>query len=79
MNNREPELTLCVEVVDDEIIVSCGWYYSVTYYKPRSMPRLLAKRISERDDARAPMQLTEFLARAWTLANDKARKLGWIA
>ena len=54
-----------------------GWY-SVTYYKPKRMPQLLAKPISERDDPRAPMRLTEFLAKAWTLANDKARELGWI-
>jgi hypothetical protein len=68
-----------VEVVDDEIIVSLtDWHYSVTYYKPTRTPQLLAKRISEGDDPRAPMRLTEFLTRAWTLANDKARELGWI-
>ena len=25
-----------------------------------------------------PMRLSDFLARAWKLANDKARVLGWI-
>ena len=29
--------------------------------------------------SRAPMTQAEFLARAWRVANDKARELGWIA
>jgi len=41
-------------------------------------PQLLAKNIPERDDPRAPMTLSEFLAEAWKLANDKARERGWI-
>jgi hypothetical protein len=70
---------LRVEVVDDEIIVTLpGWYYSVTYFKPERAPQLLAKNIPESDDPRAPMTLSEFLAEAWKLANDKARERGWI-
>jgi hypothetical protein len=73
------ESDLRVEVVDDEIIVSLpGWFYSVTYYKPERAPQLLAKDISDRDDPRAPMTVSQFLAKAWRLANDKARELGWI-
>ena len=77
-DRMDPESDLRVEIVDDEIIVSLSGWYSVTYYKSKRMPQLLAKRISDRDDPRAPMRLIEFLGKAWTLANDKARELGWI-
>ena len=70
---------LRVQVVDDELIVTLpGSTYSVTYYKPERSPQLLAKRMADRDDLRIPMTAAEFLARAWRLANDKARELGWI-
>lgn len=70
---------LLVEVVDDEIIITVpGSHYSVTYYKPEKSPQLLARHISDTDDRRIAMTLSEFLARAWRLANDKARELGWI-
>jgi hypothetical protein len=70
---------LRVQVVDDEIIVTRpGSFYSVTYYKPDRSPQLIAKRMADRDDLRIPMKLSEFLAEAWRLANEKARKLGWI-
>lgn len=66
---------LLVEVVDDEIIITVpGSHYSVTYYKPEKSPQLLARRISDTDDRRVAMTLSEFLARAWRLANDKARE-----
>jgi hypothetical protein len=68
---------LRVQVVDDEIIVMLpGSHYSVTYYKPAKSPQLIAKYISDRDDPRVAMRLSEFLARA-RLANDKTRELGW--
>jgi hypothetical protein len=74
------EQKIRVQVVDDELIVSLpGSIYSVTYYKPEKSPQLLAKRIPEKDDLRIAMTLSEFLASAWRLANDKARELGWIA
>jgi hypothetical protein len=70
---------LRVQVVDDEIIVTRpGSIYSVTYYKPDRSPQLIAKRIADRDDLRIKMTLSEFLAEAWRLANEKARELGWI-
>lgn len=76
MTNAKSELR--VQVVDDEIIVTLpGSHYSVTYYKPAKSPQLIAKYISDRDDPRVAMRLSEFLARAWRLANDKTRELGW--
>jgi hypothetical protein len=51
----------------------------MTYYKPDKSSQLLAKRITEKYDPRTPMTVSEFLAKAWKLANDKARELGWIA
>ena len=75
----EPWGRLRLDVVDDEIIVSIpGTSYTVTYYKPAKSPQLLAKRIANRDDPTSAMTLSEFLARAWKHANDKARELGWI-
>jgi hypothetical protein len=70
---------LRVDVVDVEIIVSLpGTSYSVTYFKRPNSPQLLAKRIANKDDPRVPFTVSEFLARAWKIANDKARELGWI-
>ena len=60
---------LRIDVVDDDIIVSLpGTSYSVTYFKRANSPQLLAK----------PIALSDFLSRAWRVANDKARELGWI-
>jgi hypothetical protein len=71
--------SLHVEVWEGEIIVALpGTTYTVTYYKPPNSPQLLARRIAVKDDPRTSMSLSEFLARAWKLANDKARELGWI-
>jgi hypothetical protein len=76
--NSEPDL-LCIEVLDDEIVVSLAKsQLSVTYYKSDKSPQLLAKRITEKYDPRTPMTVSEFLVKAWKLANDKARELGWI-
>ena len=70
---------LLIEIVDDEIIVSlAGTSYSVTYYKREACPRLIGKRISDRNDPRASMTVTRFLALAWRLANDTAREVGWF-
>jgi hypothetical protein len=70
---------LRIDVVDDEIIISLpATTYSVTYYKPPNSPQLLAKNISQSDDKRTPVKLSDFLARAWQAANDEARQLGWI-
>ena len=70
---------LRLDVVDDEIIVSLpGTNYSVTYFKRANSPQLLAKNIPNRDDLQTPIALSDFLSRAWRVANDKARELGWI-
>ena len=75
----EPWGRLRLDVVDDEIIVSIpGTSYSVTYYKPANSPQLLARNISHTNDLSASMTLSDFLSRAWRVANDKARELGWI-
>jgi hypothetical protein len=77
MPSEEPEFR--VSVVYDEIVVTLpGSTYSVTYYKPDKSPQLLAKRLATTDDLRIPMTAAEFLAKAWKLANAKARELGWI-
>ena len=66
-------------MIDDDIIVTMpGTAYSVAYYKPAKSPSLLAKRIADKDDPRADLSLSDFLAAAWHLANLKARELGWI-
>ena len=66
-------------VVDDEILVSLpGTSYSVTYHKPANSPQLVARNRPHRDDGRTELKQAEFLARAWRLANDRARELGWI-
>ena len=70
---------LMVEVRGGNIIVSLsGSIYAVTYYKPRDSPQLLARLFPVADDPRAPMTQGEFLAHAWSAANDKARMLRWI-
>ena len=75
----EPWGRLRLDVVDDEIIVSIpGTSYSVTYYKRANSPQLVAKNILHTDDLRSPITLSDFLSRAWRVANDKARELGWI-
>jgi hypothetical protein len=68
-----------LKVQEGDIIVTLpDSSYTVTYYKPKHSPQLLAKRISDKDDPRLSMTGAEFLAKAWRLANDKARELGWI-
>jgi hypothetical protein len=70
MSSFDPKLE--VQVVDDEIVVTLpGTSYSVTYYKMIGSPGLLAKRIVDTGDPRIPrMRVSEFLAKAWQLAND---------
>jgi hypothetical protein len=73
----DPKFSLLVS--DNDILVTLqGTYYAVTYFKRRGSPGLFAKDIVHQDDPRIPMTSAEFLAGAWKLANDKARKLGWI-
>jgi hypothetical protein len=70
---------LHVEVREYEITVTLpGTSYTVTYFKLARSPQLLAKNFPTKDDSRVPLTNAEFLARAWKLANAKARELGWI-
>jgi hypothetical protein len=69
--------SLHIEVRDEEIIVTLPLTsYTVTYCKPANSLQLLAKRIADKDDPRVLVTLSEFLARAWKAANDRARELG---
>jgi hypothetical protein len=70
--------SLHVEVRVDEIIVTLPLTsYTVTYYKADS-PQLLAKKFTHKSDTRAPMTSAEFFAKAWRVAYDTARELGWM-
>ena len=42
------------------------------------LSKLLAKTFPRKEDRRVTMTLASFLTAAYTLANDKARELGWI-
>jgi hypothetical protein len=73
----DPELT--VDVAGNEILVTLlGSNYTVTYFKRRGFPGLFAKDIIHTNDPRIPITSAEFLAKAWKVANTKARELGWI-
>jgi hypothetical protein len=77
MPDFDPKLG--VLVAGNEIIITLlGTSYSVTYFKRIGSPGLFAKDFANEDDPRVPMTSAEFLAKAWKLANDKARELGWI-
>jgi hypothetical protein len=68
-----------VQVQGEEIIITLlGTTYSVTYFKRKGSSGLLAKDIANENDPFVPMTVSQFLVKAWKLANDKARELGWI-
>jgi hypothetical protein len=70
---------LRVEVWDNEIVITLPFTnYTLTYYKSANSPGLLAKNFPKSDDERVPVSQAEFLARAWKLANDKARGLDCV-
>ena len=73
----EPKLGVVVSG-NDIIISLLGSHYSVTYFKRKDSPGLYAKDMSLTDDPRIPLTSAEFLAKAWKVANDKERQLGWI-
>jgi hypothetical protein len=67
---------LGVTVSGNEIIITLhGTSYAVTYFKRKDSPGLFAKDIVHEDDPRVPMTSAEFLAKAWKVANEKAREL----
>jgi hypothetical protein len=68
---------LRVEVEGEAIIVSLpGTTLRVIYRKPNRSPGLVACGV--RSDKMACIREVDFLVRAWRVANDKARELGWI-
>lgn len=71
-------IRLRVEVEDDGIIVALlGTTFRVVYHRTPNSPGLVASAIQT--DKSAGVSQFDFLARAWQVANDKARELGWIA
>ena len=77
MAGFDPELS--VEIYGNHIIITLpGTHYSVTYVKPKGQRWLAATDMVHEDDLRIGMTSAEFLAKAWKVANDKARELGWI-
>lgn len=75
----ETEHELRVKVQGDDIIVTMQETgFRVMYRKPHREPRLVAKGDYFPGEQKGPIPRAEFLARAWKLANDKARELGWI-
>ena len=77
MTSFDPKLD--VQVIDNDILVSLlGTSYAVTYYRRKGSRGLFAKHIADKDDPRVPLTGGEFLAKAWKVANDKARQLGWM-
>jgi len=79
---RAPD-DLHVEVEGGEVMVTLpgtryAVTYYVTYYKPANSPQLRGKNFPEEVDRRSPISQAAFVGKAWKLANDKARELGWI-
>ena len=70
---------LRVEVEGSEVMVTLpGTRYAVTYYKAANFPQLHCKNFPGEVDRRSPISQAAFVGKAWKLANDKAKELGWI-
>jgi hypothetical protein len=70
---------LHVAVEGGEVTVTLlGTSYAVTYFKPANSPQLQGKHFPAEVDQRSPISQASFVGKAWKLANDKARELGWI-
>jgi hypothetical protein len=71
------DFELQVAVRGGAIIVTLpGTQFYARYRKSDVPPWLVATDI--RDDPNAPISRFAFHARAWSAANEKAKKLGWI-
>jgi len=71
---------LYVKVEGGEVMVTLpGTKYAVTYYKAADARQLHGKDFPEEVDRRSPISQAAFVGKAWKVANDKARELGWIA
>jgi len=58
------------------VVTSPGTRFYASYRKTGVAPWLVAMNIC--DDPNAPISRFAFQARAWTVASQKARNLGWI-
>jgi hypothetical protein len=71
-------LTFRVEAVEEDVVVTLdGTNCMVRYCKADNQAGL--RLFHTRGDANAPIHDVHFLARAWQLANTKAKELGWVA
>jgi hypothetical protein len=68
-------LTFRVETTDENVIVTLPGTGCMVNYR-KAVHGLAVFHM--RGDADAPIHDIHFLARAWQLANDKARELAWI-
>jgi hypothetical protein len=62
----------------DIMVTLPGTRYAVTYCKPTNSRQLQGKHFPEHVDQRSPISQAAFVGKAWKLATDKARELGWI-
>lgn len=71
-------LNFRVEAADEDVVVTLdGTNCMVRYCKADN--RVGLKLFHTRGDERAPIHDAHFFARAWQLANAKAKELGWIS
>ena len=78
MKATDPNLLL--EIQGDRIVITLpGMKFRVVYRKREHMSwSWLIPSDYDYDDSKDPISRADFLARAWKLAHDKARELGWI-
>jgi hypothetical protein len=70
---------LHVKVEGGEVMVTLpGTKYAATYCKEANSRQLQGKNFPEEVDRRSPISQAAFVGKAWKVANDKARELGWI-
>jgi hypothetical protein len=77
----ESEPKFKVEVIEDAralVITLPGTHYHITYRKLADIPGMSGAHDLRQDDPDASLNRYEFLPRPWTIANTKARELGWI-
>ena len=68
---------LLIEVEGEDLLVTLpGTSYAVKCCKLAN--QLYCKEYPMQVDRRSPLSQAEFIGKAWTMANEKARDLGWI-
>jgi hypothetical protein len=80
-SRKESEPKLKVKVMEDAralVVTLPGTNYQITYRKLDNPPGISGAHDLRHDDPDASLNRYEFLARAWTIASEKARELGWI-